>query len=210
MNRSGTTSPIVPSRTIAQELITYSVKISDDFHEEEFYFSHCLPPALQKDVNPVSNRPALVAFMDQVVHEHHRELLAAYPWKCLRCGLPATTLVHHPVPILHLDEDKQIRNDPTPVCFDGSRCWKFALSCVHETMIALSDIFEGGSISTLMPERTSLKRCGYCAKADVIDGDTLKKCGTCKVVRYCSSECQAADWPNHKKVCKHIAARNNK
>ncbi|KAI1791165.1 hypothetical protein LXA43DRAFT_443895 [Ganoderma leucocontextum] len=29
-----------------------------------------------------------------------------------------------------------------------------------------------------------------------------KACSRCKYARYCSAECQRADWPNHKKVCK--------
>lgn len=29
-----------------------------------------------------------------------------------------------------------------------------------------------------------------------------RKCGKCRVVYYCSKECQAADWENHKEFCK--------
>jgi hypothetical protein len=32
--------------------------------------------------------------------------------------------------------------------------------------------------------------------------ENLKKCGRCKSVRYCSTECQEEDWPEHKRVCR--------
>jgi hypothetical protein len=32
--------------------------------------------------------------------------------------------------------------------------------------------------------------------------ENLKKCGRCNVVRYCSTECQEEDWPEHKQVCR--------
>ena len=32
--------------------------------------------------------------------------------------------------------------------------------------------------------------------------ENLKKCGRCNIVRYCSTECQEEDWPEHKRVCR--------
>jgi hypothetical protein len=33
-----------------------------------------------------------------------------------------------------------------------------------------------------------------------------KQCGGCKSIAYCSLECQQADWPSHKSLCKDFAA----
>ena len=32
----------------------------------------------------------------------------------------------------------------------------------------------------------------------------LMKCSKCRRARYCSAACQLADWPRHKKACKHM------
>jgi hypothetical protein len=39
--------------------------------------------------------------------------------------------------------------------------------------------------------------CGKESKGEV----NFKCCGHCKMVRYCSTECQKADWSKHKVVC---------
>ena len=31
----------------------------------------------------------------------------------------------------------------------------------------------------------------------------MTKCSRCKVARYCTPECQAADWQSHKRQCRH-------
>ena len=37
------------------------------------------------------------------------------------------------------------------------------------------------------------------------DKNNLLKCSGCKVVKYCSRECQKKDWARHKKDCKKLA-----
>ena len=44
------------------------------------------------------------------------------------------------------------------------------------------------------------KRCANCGVTSG-GGVKLKKCGGCRRVRYCSAECQAAQWEQHKLVC---------
>ena len=41
----------------------------------------------------------------------------------------------------------------------------------------------------------TFKECSHCNQP------ASKKCATCKLIRYCSSECQKADWSSHKKLC---------
>lgn len=44
---------------------------------------------------------------------------------------------------------------------------------------------------------STIRRCQYCFKTD----EKLSKCSRCKVVHYCSKECQKQDWKIHKVYC---------
>ena len=57
-------------------------------------------------------------------------------------------------------------------------------------------------------ERNNLDfvECHFCAFTCLPSlKKALKLCSRCKVVSYCSKECQANDWPDHKKHCKVLA-----
>jgi mitochondrial splicing suppressor protein 51 len=43
--------------------------------------------------------------------------------------------------------------------------------------------------------------CSHCSKTAEELGHELKRCAKCKNARYCSHECQKAEWKTHKKVC---------
>ena len=47
--------------------------------------------------------------------------------------------------------------------------------------------------------------CANCGKIEEA-GSNLKSCAACKLVKYCSRECQIAHRPQHKKACKKKAA----
>jgi hypothetical protein len=46
--------------------------------------------------------------------------------------------------------------------------------------------------------------CAACDNDNVRLSRPLKSCGKCKAVHYCSVECQTANWPNHKALCKTL------
>lgn len=47
--------------------------------------------------------------------------------------------------------------------------------------------------------------CGGCRKVS----DKFLSCAECKLMRYCSKECQRRDWPHHRPNCKVAAASPN-
>ncbi|KAF9521227.1 hypothetical protein CPB83DRAFT_900984 [Crepidotus variabilis] len=46
------------------------------------------------------------------------------------------------------------------------------------------------------------RSCHTCNSAVRPDGGNPKACGQCQLVRYCSTDCQSLNWPDHKPVCR--------
>ncbi|KAL7905645.1 hypothetical protein GGI35DRAFT_460121 [Trichoderma velutinum] len=46
-----------------------------------------------------------------------------------------------------------------------------------------------------------VEQCNTCGKTEQLDGPKLKKCKGCMKISYCSTECQRADWKQHKREC---------
>ena len=53
-----------------------------------------------------------------------------------------------------------------------------------------------------MDSSSAIDKCAACGK----EGDGLKFCNGCKLVKYCSRDCQITHRPKHKKECKKRAA----
>ncbi|KAJ7456944.1 hypothetical protein FB451DRAFT_598744 [Mycena latifolia] len=55
--------------------------------------------------------------------------------------------------------------------------------------------------------RALVRPCGKCLKAPPKGSPAFAKCGQCATTGYCSRECQAAHWKEHKPVCKQRVAQ---
>ena len=51
--------------------------------------------------------------------------------------------------------------------------------------------------------------CAKCLKSESEKGSTLMKCSRCRTVKYCSRDCQVADWKVHKRACSRIVQEMN-
>ena len=49
--------------------------------------------------------------------------------------------------------------------------------------------------------------CARIVGASEADAPRGKRCGGCRLVRYCGAACQKADWPAHKAACRELQAR---
>ena len=56
-------------------------------------------------------------------------------------------------------------------------------------------------------EEGELKKAARVCKNCGKEASKMQKCSRCRLVRYCSRDCQLADWKEHKKSCKKAAAR---
>ena len=57
----------------------------------------------------------------------------------------------------------------------------------------------------MMSDENDILICANCGKGEECSGD-LKSCAACKLVKYCSRDCQIAHRPQHKRACKKRAA----
>jgi hypothetical protein len=75
----------------------------------------------------------------------------------------------------------------------------FALSYI-EKIGNLQDTIASNTPPTPVPAAVVRNMCAACGKEGGASGSLLT-CSRCKVVRYCSQNCQREDWKGHKKSC---------
>ncbi|PVH75826.1 hypothetical protein DL98DRAFT_574827 [Cadophora sp. DSE1049] len=138
-------------------------------------------------------------FICKLSRSHEPEILTSRPWRCIICKKPATGLMSGAVPFLTPAVGRQptVVDLMAPICFVGGLCDGEANRIVR------------ACLRTWVPETADVKDdltfCHICGKSS-----GLKLCNGCNNCRYCSKECQAKDWANHKKDCKRIRLEREK
>ena len=90
------------------------------------------------------------------------------------------------------DEDESESDDESDESEDGRR---------------VTDAGDAPRAPEMDPKKKTCETCGASERADDTGGkQSCFQCTGCRLVRYCSKECQKADWANHKARCKEARA----
>lgn len=104
--------------------------------------------------------------------------------------------------------DKKSLREKDPKRFDCMSCvFTVPRDCQHrmpKELVERHGKYNGyinpkGSVT---PDKVYM--CTYCKKRM----DKMKRCSACKVIGYCSVECQRGDWPEHKTMCDSFKSFN--
>ncbi|KAJ6604447.1 hypothetical protein DFH09DRAFT_1122728 [Mycena vulgaris] len=128
-------------------------------------------------------------------------------WRCSQCGNPARDIQIDIISWLHVPEPKMI-------IYIHQLCENKDGPCDRAAK-AESDIWRRqagqppnppNSTRNINPVEQPLSRsCAQCHR-DPNDPPELKlkRCSRCRLIRYCSVECQKADYQRHKTICKRV------
>ncbi|KAJ7107635.1 hypothetical protein C8R43DRAFT_201046 [Mycena crocata] len=126
-------------------------------------------------------------------------------WLCSECGKPARET--------QFDIMSWLPQEPRVVIYVHQLCEANGGAC-DQSAKAESNVWRRdagqppnppSSATTRAVEPALSRSCAICHRDPFQRPELkLKRCGRCKWIRYCSVECQTADYRRHKKVCKNV------
>ncbi|KAF7169984.1 hypothetical protein CNMCM5623_002500 [Aspergillus felis] len=179
--------------------ITYRVACGDPRSEQDFLYVE-LPETAPAFLGETIDQKAEERFLQFLVDRHHMSFLNKRSWRCVTCNSPASDMLHQTAALLRPGLGAAPNFTPSmvdfviPICEPDTECDRqadqLALQCLKEA---------------LPLQLTSETQCMQCS-AEL----NLKRCSSCKIARFCSTECQALAWPSHKSFCKRVRRQRQK
>lgn len=152
--------------------------------EKEFQFSTEINK-LNQETYEVDVKKAIEEVSSSLL-EH----LSGEDAQCCACkSAAAVRLIHHTM-LFDQTFPPRVEDLPQPVCA-AENCEAVARASY---MMDMEDV----TTSQGLPSSNGCFRCG---KKQQIGMAPLQRCSRCKVAKYCSVDCQRADWRIHKQVC---------
>ncbi|KAF8169935.1 hypothetical protein BJ912DRAFT_158834 [Pholiota molesta] len=164
-----------------------------------------LRPAIPENIR--GKVEALKIWSQSLVMSMGNDLKHTDEWTCEICGKPARETKYDVASWTHLQEPRIVIYIHH-VCDAGNKTCSTTIDRQSAQMAAMSglraDFPEFDSDGVEYPLAGSCLNC----QKDTSAKSTLSRCGGCKLVRYCGTECQSSDWKRHKKICKMIKSVN--
>ena len=170
----------------------YALKTTDAAGRDiEWAFPHEAPASLMV---PSAPHQEVAKFLSDMCNRYTAKLRREAKFKCC-CGRPATNFVGQPQWFGKDDPGQSVIFDqPIPICQRGV-CETLAHQ-KHRQRVRDCENETGESIKD-----RDILLCAVCGQLS-----SGSKCGRCRVVSYCSKDCQRAHWPQHKQFCQRPAA----
>ncbi len=163
----------------------YVVEIQDE--TDKVLHHKFMVPVPADPRGPAPSERSKTAFLQGIPNQYAPQVMTAAKYKCRGCGKKATHLVAQPA-LYSVGPEPFVMDYSKAVCRDP-RC-----DVIVRQQTQAVNAQKG--ISEL--ERFLCAKCGKEAK--------LAKCARCRVVSYCSKECQQQHWPQHKPACTPLVA----
>ncbi len=128
------------------------------------------------------------SYLGSLARNFWGELMAEGPFKCVVCGSQASGGSNHPFLC-----QEAILDTYFPVC-DRSPC---EIRVVQTREDTVHQFLQDAGVGLGTPGSRFKRSCEVCGKTSQI-----RKCGRCKIIQYCSIQCQKTDWPSHKSDCR--------
>jgi hypothetical protein len=186
------------------EVHNYGNVVDKSGKSQEFCLSGHIHSKRLETLRTTTNSALVVEYLQCQGNEFNRHIMAAGPWQCSareQCSRFATGTVLTPMSQLNEDPPSVFQCLPILKC-DDPLCEIAAKKIVAQYIDDATKGCDEHALKNDIKKRTYSGKGKLCECCWALDCDkTLMKCSRCKVVYYCSKDCQSRHWKEHRARC---------